>query len=356
MAIDNDKSYELTGAQVKDLANKIKAKAADNIFVGATSAAPGSKGLVPQPQAGDNTKFLSGDGTWKSVSSGGATKHEITIWGASGEFSLCPNPYVDYSNRPQIADPFGNGIYPTQLAEWALNGDEFWIVPGEGDVYYHRSTPIKATVSVAVDSAYEPGTTPLPEQIVNLMISYTVADSFATQTYPRVPTEFTVILDVDDMNMNEYNVTVFQGNTLPFFFVYGNSANFQWSYLAAASMVQGVLPGSVAWSGVVREYYGDLANPQHLRRALSALYSGKTISMTAMREVDGMLVPLAGITFDRFLLENVNGTPIPTEVSISDLADAIGNYNVRLYLYGASTQSQGLVVQVFGDSVQANGN
>lgn len=64
MAIDDNTSYELTGAQVKDLANKIKAKAADNIFVGATSAAPGSKGLVPQPQAGDEAKVLSGAGAW----------------------------------------------------------------------------------------------------------------------------------------------------------------------------------------------------------------------------------------------------------------------------------------------------
>ena len=67
MAIDDNLSYELTGAQVKDLANKIKAKAADNIFVGATSAAPGSKGLVPQPQAGDEGKALHGDGTWKDA-------------------------------------------------------------------------------------------------------------------------------------------------------------------------------------------------------------------------------------------------------------------------------------------------
>lgn len=67
MAIDDNTSYELTGAQVKDLANKIKAKAADNIFVGATSAAPGSKGLVPQPQAGDDGKVLHGDGTWKDT-------------------------------------------------------------------------------------------------------------------------------------------------------------------------------------------------------------------------------------------------------------------------------------------------
>ena len=78
MAIDDNTSYELTGAQVKDLANKIKAKAADNLFVGATSALPGSKGLVPAPQAADDTKFLSGDGTWKTVSgSGNATKYYI---------------------------------------------------------------------------------------------------------------------------------------------------------------------------------------------------------------------------------------------------------------------------------------
>jgi len=32
---------------------------------GATSSAAGAKGLVPQPAAGDNTKFLRGDGTWQ---------------------------------------------------------------------------------------------------------------------------------------------------------------------------------------------------------------------------------------------------------------------------------------------------
>ena len=67
MAIDDNASYELTGAQVKDIANKIKGKAADNIFVGATSALAGSKGLVPAPQGGDDTKFLSGDGSFKDA-------------------------------------------------------------------------------------------------------------------------------------------------------------------------------------------------------------------------------------------------------------------------------------------------
>jgi hypothetical protein len=67
MAIDDNTSYELTGAQVKDLANKIRGKADDNTFVGATSAAPGSKGLVPQPAAGDQEKVLHGDGSWKDT-------------------------------------------------------------------------------------------------------------------------------------------------------------------------------------------------------------------------------------------------------------------------------------------------
>lgn len=67
MAIDDNASYELTGAQVKDLANKIKGKAADSVFVGATSAVAGVKGIVPEPQAGDQDKALHGDGTWKET-------------------------------------------------------------------------------------------------------------------------------------------------------------------------------------------------------------------------------------------------------------------------------------------------
>jgi hypothetical protein len=82
MAINDSTSYELTGAQVKDLANKIKGKAADNIFVGATSAAPGSKGLVPQPQAGDEAKVLSGAGTWVNQSGGGGSS-SVTYYAAS---------------------------------------------------------------------------------------------------------------------------------------------------------------------------------------------------------------------------------------------------------------------------------
>ena len=33
-------------------------------FSGATANADGEKGMVPKPNAGDNVKFLKGDGTW----------------------------------------------------------------------------------------------------------------------------------------------------------------------------------------------------------------------------------------------------------------------------------------------------
>ena len=36
-------------------------------MTGATASAAGAHGLVPAPSAGDNTKFLGGDGTWKAV-------------------------------------------------------------------------------------------------------------------------------------------------------------------------------------------------------------------------------------------------------------------------------------------------
>lgn len=40
-------------------------------FTGATATTAGEHGLVPAPQAGDNTKFLKGDGTWDTAGGGG---------------------------------------------------------------------------------------------------------------------------------------------------------------------------------------------------------------------------------------------------------------------------------------------
>ena len=49
-------------------------------FVGATASTDGTQGLVPAPVAGDQTKFLSADGTWQTVS--GARVFTTNEWNA----------------------------------------------------------------------------------------------------------------------------------------------------------------------------------------------------------------------------------------------------------------------------------
>ena len=64
-----------------------------NDFTGATSIAGGLSGLVPAPQAGDESKFLRGDGSWSTVESGGASIAVFT--GATtnhGTSGLVPAP------------------------------------------------------------------------------------------------------------------------------------------------------------------------------------------------------------------------------------------------------------------------
>ena len=66
---DNAKYY-------KEQAAQYAGSAVD--FTGATASTDGSHGLVPKPVAGDNTKFLCGDGTFKDVPSGSASLSGLT--------------------------------------------------------------------------------------------------------------------------------------------------------------------------------------------------------------------------------------------------------------------------------------
>lgn len=47
-------------------------------MTGASAGYAGTSGLVPTPAAGDNEKFLCGDGTWQTVSGGGGTTYTAT--------------------------------------------------------------------------------------------------------------------------------------------------------------------------------------------------------------------------------------------------------------------------------------
>lgn len=48
-------------------------------FSGASSSTNGEKGIVPRPMAGDEEKYLCGDGTWKPVQGGGGGGSTVTI-------------------------------------------------------------------------------------------------------------------------------------------------------------------------------------------------------------------------------------------------------------------------------------
>lgn len=50
-----------------------------NSMVGAGSSSGGTKGLVPTPSAGDNTKFLAGDGTWKNPLASLSSLNDVVI-------------------------------------------------------------------------------------------------------------------------------------------------------------------------------------------------------------------------------------------------------------------------------------
>ena len=119
MAIDNDTSYELTGAQVKDLAQKIRHKADNNVFVGASSSVAGSKGIVPAPAIGDNIKFLKGDGDWSQVTT--STIQGGAVTAAKIDWTTIPHQFLVTDNADMKLTCSKAGTYLV-FAQMSWNG------------------------------------------------------------------------------------------------------------------------------------------------------------------------------------------------------------------------------------------
>lgn len=64
------------------------------VFTGATGLAGGASGLVPAPAAGDNEKFLRGDGSWVAVSGGGQS-YSIATTTQAGLMSAEDKQHLD---------------------------------------------------------------------------------------------------------------------------------------------------------------------------------------------------------------------------------------------------------------------
>lgn len=74
-------------------------------FTGATDSTAGRMGLVPAPSAGDNHKYLCGDGTWKTVQGGGGADFPVTtrlIKGNGSGGAVAATPGTDYVIQSQV--------------------------------------------------------------------------------------------------------------------------------------------------------------------------------------------------------------------------------------------------------------
>ena len=59
-----------------------------SVMTGATASASGGKGLVPAPAAGDNTKFLRGDGKWAAQATYGAAGTSLGLVKSGGDVTI----------------------------------------------------------------------------------------------------------------------------------------------------------------------------------------------------------------------------------------------------------------------------
>lgn len=112
-------------------------------FTGATSLADGAAGLVPKPLAGDETKFLSGNGQWTTVSQynlpiasandlgGIKVGSNLSIDSGTGVLSATDTTYSDFTGATtQQAGAAGLVPAPTTSdPEKYLKGDGTWDTP-----------------------------------------------------------------------------------------------------------------------------------------------------------------------------------------------------------------------------------
>lgn len=138
-----------------------------NAFTGADSITGGASGLVPAPSAGDEGKFLKGDGTWDSISGGQSTDVQIngTSITSGGVANILTNSAYNASSNKiaTMSDvPSTSGLANTDLSNLSNTGNAKFQAPlvsgsniktinntsllGSGDISIQASIPISYEV------------------------------------------------------------------------------------------------------------------------------------------------------------------------------------------------------------------
>lgn len=108
-------------------------------FTGATSSIAGAHGLVPAPAAGDEIKFLKGDGTWETINGNNLFYAELINFAVGDTFSF----YTDSTKTTVVTYE--------ELLEAAKNGSAYFINAAPN--YYARVEQIKVIDNDAVGFA-----------------------------------------------------------------------------------------------------------------------------------------------------------------------------------------------------------
>ena len=95
----------ISGADVLDALGYTPVNQADlGDFTGASATQAGDTGLVPAPSAGDQSKFLRGDGTWATVSTSGGDYLPLTGGTLTGNLTVNGAISVNTANRATTAE------------------------------------------------------------------------------------------------------------------------------------------------------------------------------------------------------------------------------------------------------------
>lgn len=140
-------------------------------FSGATGSAAGAHGLVPAPAAGDNTKYLAGDGTWKTVSvyqlpiasastlGGIKVGTNLTINPTTGVLSADAQPAILYSTTGQNTDGAMTQKATTDQLALKANSADLATVATSGSYNDLSNKPTIPTVNNATLTIQKNGTT-----------------------------------------------------------------------------------------------------------------------------------------------------------------------------------------------------
>lgn len=109
-------------------------------FTGADASTAGTNGLVPAPAAGDNTKFLSGDGTWKTVS-----LYELPIASSTTLGGIKVGAGLSIDSNGVLSS---NGLTSVDWSD-VTNKPNFATVATTGDYDDLINTPTLATVATS---------------------------------------------------------------------------------------------------------------------------------------------------------------------------------------------------------------